>query len=127
LDFDADKLRIPREQIAEWQEKAASRRRPRRPTGGFLKGPIPLPWLSSAARLPGKALAVGLALWFESGRKRRRQVTLTGPILERFRVSRFATYRALHFLEQAALVTVDRRVGKNPIVTLLDAPSAAAP
>jgi hypothetical protein len=26
----------------------------------FLKGPIPLTWLSAAARLPGKALHVGL-------------------------------------------------------------------
>lgn len=33
----------------------------------FLKGPIPLPWLQGAARLPGKALHVGVVLWFLSG------------------------------------------------------------
>jgi hypothetical protein len=32
-------------------------------TDRFLKGPVPMPWLATAARLPGKALAVGIALW----------------------------------------------------------------
>ena len=33
----------------------------------FLKGPIPLPWLAVAATLPGKALAVGIIIWFLQG------------------------------------------------------------
>ena len=33
----------------------------------YLKGPIPLDWLSTAARLPGKSLHVGIALWFMGG------------------------------------------------------------
>jgi hypothetical protein len=124
LIFDADQQRIPPEQVAEWRKKAAGRKRPSRPRLGFLKGPIPLSWLTPASCLPGKALAVGLALWFERGRKRYRSVTLTTPILARFGVNRKAAYRALQRLEEAALVTVARRAGKNPVVTILDTPNA---
>jgi hypothetical protein len=93
--------------------------RPPRPAGEFLRGPIPLEWLGLAARLPGKALAVALAIWFESGRKKnRRTVTLTRAILDRFGVNRYAAYRALQDLEGAGLVTVKRQQGKNSVVTL---------
>src|SRR3954452_4212832 len=30
----------------------------------FLHGPVPLPWLEAAARLPGKSLHTGVALWY---------------------------------------------------------------
>ena len=100
---------------------ARAKKLPRhRPGGEFLRGPIPLTWLSPAACLPGKALAVGLALWFEAGRKRTRQVRLTGPILRRFSVERRAAYRALGALERAGLVSVKRQVGKNPALEILD-------
>jgi hypothetical protein len=121
VELDPDNFRLTPEQMATWPEKkAALAKSPRRQKGDFLKGPIPLEWLASAARLPGKALAVGVAVWFESGRKKRRTVALTGPVLQRFGVSRFATYRALQILATAGLVSVERRTGKNPTVTLLD-------
>jgi DNA-binding transcriptional ArsR family regulator len=89
--------------------------------GEFLKGPIPLKWLSGAAGLGGKApLAVALALCFESGRKRSQVVTLTSAILRRFSVNRKAKYRGLEALEDAGLICVERRPKKNPIVTILD-------
>jgi hypothetical protein len=41
---------------------------PRHSTGEkFLKGPIPLNWLSRASQLKGKSLQVGLSLWFLAG------------------------------------------------------------
>ncbi|HEV3237401.1 MAG TPA: hypothetical protein VGZ25_10460 [Gemmataceae bacterium] len=89
--------------------------------GEFLKGPIPLKWLSGAAGLGGKApLAVALALCFESGRKRSQVVTLTSAILRRFSVNRKAKYRGLEALEEAGLIRAERRPKKNPIVTILD-------
>ena len=39
----------------------------RMPTAKFIKGPIPLEWISRANALPGKAGAVGMALWFLAG------------------------------------------------------------
>jgi hypothetical protein len=124
LDFDPEDLRIPPEQVVEWTAQAQLSKRPPRPSGAFLKGPIPLDWLALASRLRGKALAVGLAVWFESGRKKRRTVTLTGPVLNRFGVNRFAAYRALRALEGAGLARAERRAGKNPTVEILVPPAA---
>jgi hypothetical protein len=87
--------------------------------GEFLKGPIPLAWLSIAACLPGKALHVGLAIWFEYGRRKHAQFRLTVAIVKRFGVARKAMYGALHSLEEAGLIAAQRRHGKNPVITLL--------
>jgi hypothetical protein len=88
--------------------------------GEFLKGPVPLAWLSAASKLPGKAaLAVGLALWFEAGRRRSQTVTLTSAILARFGVNRKAKYRGLASLERTGLIDVVRVPRRNPVVTIL--------
>jgi len=95
--------------------------------GEFLKGPIPLTWLSSAAALSGKGpLAVGLAIWFEAGRRRSREVTLTNAILERFGVTRKTKYRGLNALEEAGLIVLDRRPRRNPVVTIIDTDKATS-
>ncbi len=85
----------------------------------FLKGPIPLNWLGKAAKQSGKALHVGIALWFLSGLKRSRKVALSQSILSLFGVSRYSGYRGLTELEKAGLVSVVRHPGRNPIVTIL--------
>ena len=88
----------------------------------FLKGPIPLDWLQRAARLSGKALHVGNALWFRSGIERSRTVKLTNVLLQQFGVDRHAKARALRQLEAAGLVAVSRKPGRSPMVTILEAP-----
>jgi hypothetical protein len=54
--------------------------RPRTPRHGqgekFLKEPIPLEWLVQAACLPGRAVHVGVALWYQAGLTRVSQVPL---------------------------------------------------
>jgi hypothetical protein len=80
-----------------------------------------LAWLSSAARLPGKApLAVGLAIWFEAGRRRSKEFILTTAILTRFNVGRKAKYKGLTALESAGLIRVHRKARRNPVVVILD-------
>ena len=85
----------------------------------FLKGPIPLDWLTQAARQSGKALHVGIALWFLSGLKRSREIALSQSILSLFGVTRHSGYRGLAELEKAGLVSVVRHRGRNSIVTIL--------
>src|SRR5262249_6125014 len=90
--------------------------------GEFLKGPIPLSWLTPASRLRGKApLAVAMAIWFESGRRRSLEVRLTSAILRRFSVSRKTKYRALDALSKAGLIRVQREPRRNPVVTIVEA------
>lgn len=85
----------------------------------FLRGPIPWPWLSKAARLPGQALQVGLVLWHLDGFKKTGVVDLSRVPLEDFGVSRQAAYRGLKALEDADLVTAGRRRGRKTRVTIL--------
>src|SRR5215472_15360360 len=74
----------------------------------FLKGPVPLNWLAAAGRQPGKALHVGIVLWFQSGLKVSRTVALSSNVLRSFDVDRHAGYRGLKALERAGLVSVFR-------------------
>lgn len=85
----------------------------------FLKGPIPLTWIQSAASLPGRALAVGLEIWFWAGLKKSGDVRIA---LSRLRVApgmpRSTAARALKELERAGLVSVRRGPGRKPRVRL---------
>ena len=91
----------------------------------FLRGPIPLPWLSSAARLPGKALHVGLAIWLEAGFRNTAVVPLSNVAGQHFGLDRNAKYRGLRSLEQAGLIMAERRPGRSPIITIvMDSKSA---
>jgi len=96
--------------------------RPKRPrrrqSGWFVKGPIPGEWLSRAARLPGKALHVGLAVWYQFGLSKAWPVVLTGRVLERFGVRPDAGRRGLRQLEGDKLVSVNRHPGRCPRVTV---------
>jgi DNA-binding transcriptional ArsR family regulator len=103
--------------------KATPKQKPKakKITGEFLKGPIPLPWLTAVTKLSGKApLAVAVAIWFEAGRRKSNEVKLTTAILRRFNVNRKAKYSALKSLEKAGLVRVRREPRRNPVVTILD-------
>jgi hypothetical protein len=118
--FDPASLRLPPGAVPLVLPKQA--RPPRhRPGEWFLRGPVPWPWLEAAARLPGKALALGLCLWREAGRRRCRTVKLclarTG-----LGVSEYAARRALRSLEAAGLVAVLRQPGRGLEVTLLETP-----
>lgn len=87
----------------------------------FLKGPIPMNWIEKASQQSGHALHVGMALWHLSGLNKSAKVKLSGSVLRRMGVDRYAGYRGLQKLEEAGLVEVDRHKGRNPIVTILDA------
>jgi DNA-binding transcriptional ArsR family regulator len=84
----------------------------------FLKGPVPWDWIIRASELPGRALIVGLCLWRLSGAVGNRTVTLGNAELQPFGIDRAAKSRALTVLESAGLVTVERKRGRLPIVTL---------
>lgn len=95
-----------------------------RPAKGeqYLGGPIPLGWLSCAAGLRGKALHLGIALWFAAVRSKGKNpaVKLTSPLAKQFGLSaRTTRNRALLELKSAGLVSVEERNGRSPVVTIL--------
>lgn len=91
------------------------------------RGAIPIAWLQSAARLPGRSLHAGLALWIAAAQTRSRVVQLSNLDGGRVGCGRNQKYRALAWLEAAGLVAVQRQLGRSPIVTILIAhpPSSA--
>jgi DNA-binding transcriptional ArsR family regulator len=97
-------------------------RRLPRPKAGekFLKGPIPLNWLSTAARLPGKSLHVAIAIWLEASLAKSATVRLSNMASLPFGLDRNAKYRALQWLEEAGLIAVERKLGRSPLVTVLE-------
>jgi hypothetical protein len=134
-DFDLDGLRIP--QVGVPDEKAGVRRLPSNKRhfdksnwidGEFINGRLPLSWWGLACQLSGpKILPVALAIWFLAGlRGRKYDLSLTSATLQRFSVTdRSTKYRALKSLENAGLIQVRRRPGKNPLVTILESAERA--
>jgi hypothetical protein len=90
-----------------------------KPTALFLKGPVPLDWISAAAKLPGKALAVGIALWWLGGMSKGGEVKVTKTALNALNVSRDAYYDGLKRLEEANLITIIREPGKKAHVHIV--------
>jgi hypothetical protein len=121
---DLERLRLPDDQIPKHTtanpRRSQTAPQARQVQGEFLKGPIHLEWLGTAAKLPGKALATALAIMFEVGRRRSTEITLTTAILQRFGVGRKAKHRALTHLQSAGLIAVHREPRRNPVVTIVD-------
>ena len=85
----------------------------------FLQGPIPWPWLSRAGRLPGRTLHVAIAIWHIAFMNKNPTVAVSNKILQSLDVDRYAKSRSLELLEKADLISVQRRTGRNPVVTIL--------
>jgi hypothetical protein len=102
--------------------KSLTPRRLPRPVAGerFLQGPIPLTWLSTAARLPGRSLHLAIAIWLTGSLAKSATIPLSNLAALPFGLDRNAKYRALHWLEAARLIEVERMPGRSPIVTVLE-------
>lgn len=86
----------------------------------FLRGPIDWPWLTTAARLPGSALHVAMAIHFLNGFHQTGTVKLSPSVLRELGLKRHAGYRALAELENAGLVSVVRKKGCSPTISLCE-------
>lgn len=99
-------------------ETSALRQARRRRGGRFLRGPIPMRDIATAARLPGKALPVLIAVHHQCALTRSAAVKLPRALLAELGVDRHANTRALRQLEEAGLITVRRQTGRSPIIEL---------
>jgi len=121
MDYDLEAFRLPTSPHPPVESSQPKRERATKP---FVKGPIPLIWLSRAALLPGKSpLLIGLALFYLAGlRKTQRGLKLTKKTWEQFGIKRRTSYdalEALEALEDAGLVSVERKSGSSPVVDIL--------
>ena len=88
----------------------------------FVKGPIPLEWVSIAAALPGKALNVAVALWWQHGMAKGKPFKLTWMSLKYLSVERAGASAGLARLEQAGLIQVVPRPGQRPLISIVFTP-----
>ena len=86
----------------------------------FLKGPISMDWLGTAARLPGKALHVAVLLQHVAGIESQRRFKFTRKWANRFGLAPKTVGLCLQRLQEAGLVRVERIKGRAPIVTILE-------
>ena len=84
----------------------------------FLKGPIPIREIAAAARLPGKALALLLAINHQTDLTGKVTVTLPASLLANLGISRDAKARGLKLLERVGLVSVVRSKGRAARIQL---------
>jgi hypothetical protein len=131
--WDGQAVRIHKVDVSTYDSEAVYRRLGRTPpppsprkasrarttTPELFVRTIPLPWVIRASHLPGKALHVGMVLWYRAGITRSMTVILTRTWLQRFGVQRLAGRRGLQQLEAAGLVYVERRGKRSPQVTLV--------
>ena len=89
------------------------------PKALFLRGPIPMDWLSKAANLSGKTLHLANALWWLKGMDKTQPFKLTQKALDLMHVSRDAASDGLGRLEKSGLITVERKAGQRPTITIL--------
>ena len=91
----------------------------RRINGHFVKGPIPLTWISKAAQLPGKSVNAGLACWYLMGLKKTHTFKLSNMVASKFGLNKDSKARSLKHLEQAGLIRCTRDVGRSVVVEML--------
>ena len=90
-----------------------------RNTAPFIKGPIPVGWISKAAALPGKALHLALATHWLTGMNKGAPVKVSKKALAHFCVSTDAHRDGLKRLEAVGLITVTRLPGQSPFVLVV--------
>lgn len=89
----------------------------------FIKGPIPLEWLSTAASLPGKCLNVALAIQWLAGMSGGKPFKLTAKALRSLNVSDDTACDCLRRLEHAGLIDATRFPGKRAVVAISNPPA----
>jgi hypothetical protein len=124
--LDVERYRLPagasRAPDGNGQPSGGRRRLPRHKVGEeFLFGPVPVWWLAIAGGCSGKAVSVGLALWFKTKATGRVEVSACPTLLAKFGVGRKAGYAALKKLAAVGLVRiVEQRPGRCSVVTILE-------
>jgi hypothetical protein len=84
----------------------------------FLRGPIDWFWLTAAARLPGSALHIAVAIHFLNGFEQTGTVKLKPSVWRQLGLKRHTVYRAVDELEAAGLISAERKKGCSPMITL---------
>jgi hypothetical protein len=87
-------------------------------TDAFVRVPYP-DILKAAAKINSAPLAVLLGVMFEAWRCNSRTIRLSGRPFELAGIGRYTRLRALRRLEDVGFISIARRKGAKPMITLL--------
>lgn len=87
--------------------------------GRFIRGPIPYWWVAEALKVYPSAGNYILSLWYLDGLKYGNHSTSVGTVERDFHVGQKTKQRILKALEAAGLISVERKPGSKPRVTIL--------
>lgn len=122
-------MRITIEELKKLKNKSQSQKglavqdrrlKPKGSRAHWYLSRVQWPWLCVAARLPGRALAVGLVACHLRNITKENTIKLRSDVLLDMGVNRYAKRRALRVLELAGLILTEQKPGQNPTVTVLD-------
>ena len=95
---------------------------PKRQNGAFVRGPIPMDWLSRVAVLPGKApLLIALMLFHLAGlKKTHERLPLCAKRMGQFGIRNIQTVRkAMAAMEASGLIRLEHSPGRCRLVTIV--------
>jgi hypothetical protein len=98
-------------------------------SGGFIRGPIPVTWMATAASISVAATRVGLALWYVSGCERgTATVRISYQARDLFALDNATLCRgAKSLVEHGLLRVVEQRPGSYATYEILPAPAPVEP
>jgi hypothetical protein len=125
--WDPTCLRLDQGGVARSRDGTRRGRRISHIQGKYIAGPLDFAWLSAARELGVTVLWVGLGLWFLRGLRHSDSFIVSNLMMREWGVEPDAKSRALRALENAGLITVERRGKRSPIATLVIGNIAAGP
>ena len=87
----------------------------------FVKGPIPLPWLSKALELTPSAVKCALALFYQRGLSSSDTFKIEPARFRELGIADTARRRGLRELEEHGLVRLQKDHSKSPVANLIGA------
>ncbi len=119
MTIDIEQFRLPQHKHSQKSLPAMLPKKSKAIAGRFIKGPIPLQWIIKAAELGGRTMNIAMALWYLSGLKKSATVSLTHKTLDEFGVTRKTASRLLEGMQSHGLITIMRKPGCAPVITIL--------
>ena len=110
-------LELPPELLAT--AKPAKTKRLKKRENIFIRAPFI--WWEKLSRYQGQIMAVALYMIHLDWKAQGRPVKLANGALDLYGIGRRTKWRALAELERLGLISVERRVGKSPIIRILQA------
>lgn len=86
----------------------------------FIKGPLPLAWMSESCKLSKNAIKTALAIRFLAGILGDNWIELKNSLVAKFKLNRSGKSIGLRELEISGLIEIKHRRGKSPLVKIIE-------